>query len=162
MTRYLKLPFLGQNIISHSSSSFLTVGDILQDWQVAIQKKAWNLILIPQKFVFVNYPKPKSFLSWIDCIMHFLNILNDMLPGVIKPNDVVSIEYLHYDGYLVRAMITFQDQNLAKLIHISRHLFLKERIAILRFFENRRGSHLARTVALQCEPVQGPRRLKVG
>ncbi|CAI5774322.1 Hypothetical predicted protein [Podarcis lilfordi] len=79
----------------------------------------------------------QGFLTGKERRMSSLNVLNDILPGAVKPYDIISVDYLHHDGCSMRAMITFRDQNLAKFIYRSRYIFLKAQIKILRFFENK-------------------------
>lgn len=105
--------------------------------QMLCPKREWSLVLIPQKLVFANYPKPPRFYAGSDRIDHFLSIISGILPGVVKAIDIAAIEYLHQDDCSVRALITFLDHSLASFIFRAKNLFKKERIVLLRIFENR-------------------------
>lgn len=100
------------------------------------QDKGWKLILADRKLAFLNYPKPKGFLTQKERSVHFVNTLDDMLPGKIRLNDITSVDFIFYNGYSLRVIASFKDQNLAKYIYRSRHLLLKKRITVTRFFEN--------------------------
>lgn len=100
------------------------------------QDKGWKLMLADRKLAFLNYPKPKGFLTQEERSVHFVNTLDDMLPGKIKLNDITSVDFIFYNGYSLRVIASFKDQNLAKYIYRSRHLLLKKRITVTRFFEN--------------------------
>nr|XP_016847254.1 PREDICTED: uncharacterized protein LOC107982495 [Anolis carolinensis] len=95
----------------------------------------WNLVLDPNKLVFIKVPKPGKLAGVEDCKTHVLGLLEKVLPGGLFLSDIDTVEYLDNDQKHVDVIVSLVDPNIAKFVIRTRDLFLKQGMVITRFFK---------------------------
>nr|XP_016853313.1 PREDICTED: uncharacterized protein LOC107983612 [Anolis carolinensis] len=90
-------------------------------------KDNWNLVLIPNKVVFIKVPNPGKLSSLDDRKSHVISLMNKVLPGGLYTTDIDQIDYLYNDALYVDAIVSFIDLSIAKFIIRARDLFAKKR-----------------------------------
>ncbi|CAI5782947.1 Hypothetical predicted protein [Podarcis lilfordi] len=99
--------------------------------------KNWNLVLYRNKLVLSNYPKPPGLLSQKERKAHLLNLLKIYMPGILNnPTDLAQVEYLYFNGFLARAVVSFYKGRLAKQVYKCREQLETSGIRISRYFKN--------------------------
>lgn len=131
-------PSSKQDLLPQDPWSYvLTIDNSKSNKESFPTNKNWKLVLLQNKLVFSSYPKPPGLLSQKDRKVHLLNFLKAYMPGILSnSSELDQVEYLYFDGLLARAVVTFHDRRLAKLIYKHREHLKTSGVKISRFFKN--------------------------
>nr|XP_016847445.1 PREDICTED: uncharacterized protein LOC103278341 [Anolis carolinensis] len=96
----------------------------------------WEMILVPNKLVISNYPKPLGLLSPAERKGHLLRVLEVVGCNVISLAEITQIEYLFYNYSHARAVITCTNKQVTNKLYCLKEKLMELGMSISRYFIN--------------------------